>query len=1235
MSSPTPLPHPDSLRDLEALLRERIVFLDGAMGSMIQRSRPTEADYRGERFRDWPTPLKGLNDLLVLTRPELIAGIHRAYFEVGCDIVETCTFNSVRTTLAEYGMEALARELNLAAAALARSVAEEQSRLQGRPLFVAGSISPLAKTLSLSSDVNRPDVRSVTWEAVVAAYEEQVEALVDGGVDLLLPETTIDTLNLKACLFAAERVFERRGRRVPLMLSLTITDRSGRMLAGQTIEAAWASLRHARPMCVGINCAMGAEAMRPYVKSLAGLADTHVHCYPNAGLPNPLSETGYDETPEATAAALEALAREGLLNIAGGCCGTTPEHLALVVQRLRGLPPRRIPRPAGGLLLSGLEPYAPQPGTFTVVGERTNVTGSPRFKQLVLDGRFEDALEVARQQVANGANLIDVNFDEGLLDGEACMRRFLNLVAGEPDIARVPVMVDSSKWSVLEAGLQCLQGKGIVNSISLKEGEGPFLEKARMVRRYGAAAVVMAFDERGQAATKDDKVRIARRAYELLTREAGFPAEEIIFDLNVLTVATGLPEHATYAADFFAAVAEARGACPGAHFSGGVSNVSFSFRGNQAVREAMHSCFLYHAIRAGLDFGIVNAGMLAVYEDLDPVLKERVEDVLFNRRPDATERLLEEADRHKGAAAGGPRREEDAWRSLPYEARMSHALVHGIDAFIEADTREALEDLQEPLKVIEGPLMGGMRAVGELFGEGKMFLPQVVKSARVMKKAVAWLEPAMRAAREAAGGAGRGKVLLATVKGDVHDIGKNIVGVVLACNGYEVIDLGVMVEAGRIFETARRENVDFIGLSGLITPSLDEMASNAEEMERLGFTVPLLIGGATTSRTHTAVRLAPKYSGPTVHVADASLVVGVLSAFKNPGTRAAFLEELGALYEQARRRHEADKAGKAPILPLQDARARSLKLDWASADLPRPARWGAQAWPEPPLERLVEFIDWTPFFLAWELKARYPQVLDHPTYGEQARALFADGRRLLEDIIRNRRAHPRAVAGLWPANSVGDDIEIYGDEGRAKVLEVLRFLRQTQDLRPGEPMLCLSDFVAPRGSGRLDSLGAFACTTGPELEDYALSLKRGGDDYSGLLVQALADRLAEAYAEYLHLQVRRAWGIGERGEPALEDLLAGRYRGIRPAMGYPSAPDHAEKAALWRLLGAESAAGISLTGSFAMSPAASVSGLYFAHPESRYFAVGRLARDQVADYARRKGWTPQEAEKWLGPYLAY
>jgi 5-methyltetrahydrofolate--homocysteine methyltransferase len=1240
-------PFIDSTARLQALMKQRIVFLDGAMGTMIQRHKLTEQHFRGTRFAEHPSDVKGNSDLLVLTQPDIITGIHREYFRAGCDIVETNTFGATKIVLAEYGMADLAREMNLEGARLARVAADSESKLQGRPLFVAGSVGPLNKLLSLSPDVNKPEARSVSWDQVVAAYEEQVEALVDGGVDLLLAETTTDTLNLKAFLFATERVFDRRDRRTPVMLSLTITDASGRILAGQTIDAGWASLKHAKPFCIGVNCAMGAEAMRPFVKTLASIADTHVHCYPNAGLPNPLNETGYDETPEMTSAALDGYGAEGLLNIAGGCCGTTPEHIRQIIDKLSKHKPRVIPAIDPALRLSGLEPFTLKGSgnTFVMIGERTNVTGSPKFKQLILDGHFDQALAVARQQVDNGANIIDVNFDEGLLDGEASMTRFMNLIASEPDIARVPVMVDSSKWSVIEAGLKCIQGKGVVNSISLKEGEEKFLAAARLVKRYGAAVVVMAFDEKGQAADKAEKVRIAVRAYKLLTEKAGFPPEDIIFDLNVLTVGTGMQEHANYAVDFFGAVAEVKALCPYVRFSGGISNVSFGFRGNNPVREAMHSCFLYHGIQHGLDMGIVNAGMLAVYDEIEPQLKERVEDVLLNRREDATERLIEFAEQFKGQGKEA-KKEDDAWRHGSYGERITHALVKGLDAYIDQDTEEARAALGRPLNVIEGPLMDGMKVVGTLFGEGKMFLPQVVKSARVMKKAVAYLTPYMEeekrlaiASGQATANSSAGKVLLATVKGDVHDIGKNIVSVVLQCNNYEVVDLGVMVDGAKILEMAKKEKADFVGLSGLITPSLEEMAFNAEEMERQGFTVPLLIGGATTSRTHTAVKLAPKYSGPTVHVPDASLVVNVLNSLKQE--RSEFVRKLNADYEAARAAHEAGKAGKEPLLPMVEARALGLQTDWKTVDVAVPRKLGVQVWPEIDLQRLAEFIDWTPYFLTWELKAQFPMILDHPVYGQQARELFADGKKLLDDIIRHKRAKPKAVAGLWPANSVGDDVEVYSDESRTTVLATLHFLRQqvaTPNPRSAvapPAAYCLADFVAPKSSGRADYVGAFACTAGQEIEDYALNLKQGGDDYKGLLVQALGDRLAEAYAEFLHLQVRKAWGYGETEDLAVADLIKEKYRGIRPAAGYPSAPDHSEKEAMWKLLDAEKNTGITLTTSYAMHPGASVSGLYFSHPQSRYFAVGRLSQEQVEDYARRKGFSLKEAEKWLSPYLAY
>ncbi|MES2201479.1 MAG: methionine synthase [candidate division FCPU426 bacterium] len=1231
-------PYTEAGQALEALLKKRVVILDGAMGTMIQRQKLQEADFRWGSFLNHPSPLKGNNDLLVLSRPELIRDIHRQYFEAGADIVETNTFSSHSIGMAEYGLKGIVRDLNLAAVKVAREAASlAVLKDPSRRLFVAGAFGPTTKTLSLSPDVNHPEFRAISFDAMVDAFYEQVSALIEGGVDLLLAETNIDTLNLKAAIFAIEKAQEKLAARVPVMLSLTVTDQSGRVLSGQTIEAAWNSIRHAAPLCVGVNCALGAEAMRPFVKSLAGRADTFVHCYPNAGLPNPLSETGYDETPDHTAHALEKFSQDGLLNIAGGCCGTTPEHIAMIAKRLAGYPARVVPLPEPGTHLSGLEPFdlKDAKAPFVMVGERSNVTGSPKFKELIKQDKFEEALGVARSQVENGANMIDVNFDEALLDGEACMTRFLNLVASEPDIARVPVMIDSSKWSVIEAGLKCVQGKAVVNSISLKEGEAKFLASARLARRYGAAVIVMAFDEKGQAATKEDKIRVAQRAFKLLTEEAGFDAGDIIFDLNVLTVATGMSEHNNYAVDFIEAVREVKRLCPGCRTSGGVSNVSFSFRGNNPVREAIHAVFLYHAISAGLDFGIVNAGMLGNYAEIEPQLKELVEDVILNRRQDATDRLIDHAEKLKAAGQGDGRKEKelDAWRSLPVRERLAHSLVKGIDLHIEADTEEARLGYARPLEVIEGPLMDGMKVVGELFGAGKMFLPQVVKSARVMKKAVAYLMPFMEAekSKNAAAGAATAsaaRVLLATVKGDVHDIGKNIVGVVLSCNNYEVQDMGVMVEGQKILDRAKEWNADFIGLSGLITPSLEEMSDNALEMEKQGFKVPLLIGGATTSKAHTAIKIAPNYSGPVVHVSDASLVTGVLNHLLNPKLKDGYLKSLEEENEKARRRHADSLAGKIRLASLDEARANPFSDDWAVAGIAVPERTGIFPFESLKLEAVVPYIDWTPFFLTWELKAQYPQILEHPRYGEQAKALFKDGQKLLADLVRNKRANLKAVVGLWKANSVGDDVLL--ENGQS-----LRFLRQQAQKEGKEPYYCLADFVAPKSSGREDFVGGFAVTAGPEIEAFALSLKQGGDDYSAILVQALSDRLAEASAEYVHQKVRQIWGYGKNEELSMDDLIHEKYRGIRPAAGYPSCPDHTEKALLWELLEAEKHTGISLTSSYAMHPAASVSGLYFSHPESRYFNVGRIGKDQVEDYARRKGMTVAEIERWLAPNLGY
>jgi 5-methyltetrahydrofolate--homocysteine methyltransferase len=1227
-------PYTEAGQALQALLRKRIVFLDGAMGTMIQRHKLKEEDYRGTRFKDHPSALKGNNDLLVLTRPDIIKDIHRQYFEAGSDIVETNTFSAHSIGMAEYGLKGITKDLNTAAVRLAKeAAAEHMAKDPSRRLFVAGAFGPTTKTLSLSPDVNRPEYRAITFDAMVEAFYEQVSALIEAGADLILSETNIDTLNLKAAIVAIEKAQEKRMDRLPVILSLTITDQSGRILSGQTIEAAWNSIRHAKPLCVGVNCALGAEAMRPFVKSLSNHADTFVHCYPNAGLPNPLAETGYDETPDLTSGALEKFTHEGLLNLAGGCCGTTPQHIAAMVKRLSKDGPRGIPPHEEGTHLSGLEPFdiKGDKAPFVMVGERTNVTGSPKFKELIKQDRFDEALAVARQQVENGANMIDVNFDEALLDGEACMTRFLNLVAGEPDIARVPVMIDSSKWSVIEAGLKCVQGKAVVNSISLKEGEAKFLASARAVKRYGAAAVVMAFDEKGQAATKADKLRIAGRAYKLLTEEAGFDPGDIIFDLNVLTVATGMAEHNNYALDFIEGVAEVKKLCPGCRTSGGVSNVSFSFRGNNPVREAIHAVFLYHAINAGLDMGIVNAGMLGNYAELDPALRELVEDVILNRREDATERLIEHAEKLKASGDKGEAKEKEAlaWRSLPVKERLAHALVKGLDAHIEEDTEEARRDSARPLDVIEGPLMDGMKVVGELFGAGKMFLPQVVKSARVMKKAVAYLMPYMEAEKsknEASSSAGR--ILLATVKGDVHDIGKNIVGVVLSCNNYEVQDMGVMVEGQKILDRAREWKADVVGLSGLITPSLDEMSDNAAEMQKQGFQVPLLIGGATTSKAHTAIKIAPHYKGPVVHVADASLVTGVLNNLLNPKLKVPYLAQLAQENEASRRRHAEGLASKVRLLSLAQARDQRFMDDWAVAEIAQPERRGIFEFNDLRLEAVVPYIDWTPFFLTWELKAQYPQILEHPQYGEQAVSLFKDGQRLLSDIIKNKRARLRAVVGLWKANALGDDVEVEGGE-------TFRFLRQQSEKQGKEPYYCLADFIAPSDSGREDTLGGFAVTAGQEIEEHALSLKKNNDDYSGILVQALADRLAEATAEYVHRKVREIWGYGKAENLGYDDLIHEKYRGIRPAAGYPSCPDHTEKALLWKLLDAETRTGIKLTTSYAMQPGASVSGLYFSHPESRYFNVGRIAKDQVDDYARRKGMPITEVERWLGPNLGY
>jgi 5-methyltetrahydrofolate--homocysteine methyltransferase len=1217
---------PDGRARLESLLRERILILDGAMGTMVQRHGLEEADYRGERFAAHAVDLKGNNELLVLTRPDVIAGIHDAYLAAGADVIETNTFNAQRVSQADYALESLSHELNVAAARLARRAADAwTARTPDRPRFVAGAIGPMNKTLSLSPDVNDPSFRAVSFAEVRDAYAEQVRGLLDGGVDVLLVETIFDTLNAKAALLAIDTVQRERGTALPVLISVTITDKSGRTLSGQTIGAFWTSVAHARPLAVGINCALGAEEMRPYVEELAAIADTFVSCYPNAGLPNAFG--GYDQTPAAMARLLREFARSGWLNLVGGCCGTGPDHIAAIADAVRDCAPRAVPAIEPRPRFAGLELLEVRPDTnFLMIGERTNVTGSRRFAKLILEGDYTRALEVALEQVRGGANLIDVNVDEAMLDSERVMETFLKLVATEPEIARVPIMVDSSKWSVIEAGLQCVQGKAVVNSISMKEGEADFLDKARRARGYGAAVVVMAFDEQGQADTVERKVAICQRAYRLLVEQAGFAPTDVIFDPNIFAVATGIEEHNRYAIAYIEATRQIKASCPGALVSGGVSNLSFSFRGNDVVREAMHAAFLYHAIQAGMDMGIVNAGQLVVYEDIPKDLLERVEDVLFDRRPDATERLVEIAEQVKGK---GKKREYDvSWRDAPVEARLSHALVHGVVDWIEADAEEARRKLGRPLLVIEGPLMAGMQVVGDLFGAGKMFLPQVVKSARAMKRAVAYLTPFMEQEKESARSAG--KIVMATVKGDVHDIGKNIVAVVLGCNGYEVVDLGVMVPCERILEAAEEEDADAIGLSGLITPSLDEMVHVAREMERRGIERPLLIGGATTSRQHTAVKIAPAYSGTTVHVLDASRAVGVVSGLLSDGAE-AFRAANAAEQDKIRAAHGGASA--RPLLPYAEAQARRAKLDFGPAFVARPSFYGRRTLDDVDLGELAEWIDWTFFFHAWELRGKFPKILDDPRQGAAARELYQNALALLRRIREEKRLVARGVYGFWPANADGDDLVLWRDGAAREELARFPMLRQ-QRAQDGKPCLSLADFVAPLGSGVVDALGAFAVTAGIGADALAARFEAAHDDYDAILVKALADRLAEAFAEWLHARVRREWGYGADEALGLEDLLAERFRGIRPAFGYPACPDHSEKPRLFALLDAP-AQGITLTEHGAMLPAASVSGLYFAHPDARYFTVGRIGRDQVEAYARRKEMTVAEVERWLAPNLGY
>jgi len=1223
-------------RSLEELLHERVVILDGAMGTMIQKYSLTEEDYRGERFADYGRDVKGNNDLLCLTRPGTIREIHTQYLASGADIVETNTFNSTSISQADYGMEALARELNLAAARVAREAVDAfMLENPDRSCFVAGAVGPTNRTGSMSPDVNNPGYRAVSFDDLVRAYAEQVDALLEGGVDALLVETIFDTLNAKAALFAVEQTFQSRGSRVPVMISVTITDASGRTLSGQTLEAFWNSVAHSKPLSVGINCALGPREMRQHVEELSGLADCYTSVYPNAGLPNAFG--GYDESPADMVAVMEEWAAEGWVNVVGGCCGTTPDHIRAIAEASKRHPARKIPSIEPRLRLSGLEPLNVSELTpFLLVGERTNVTGSPKFSKLILAGDYDGALAVARQQVENGANIIDINVDEGMIDSEDVMTKFLHLIVSEPEISKVPIMIDSSKWSVLEAGLRCLQGKCIVNSISLKDGEEVFLERARKVRQYGAAVVVMAFDETGQAADRAAKVAMCTRAYKLLTEKIGFPPQDIIFDPNILTVATGIEEHNNYAVDFIEAVREIKATLPLARTSGGLSNISFSFRGNNPVREAMHAAFLYHAVRAGLDMAIVNAGQLAVYEEIEPGLLERVEDVLLNRSPDATERLVTYAEGLRGTNRKEEKVQEE-WRDQPVAERLKHALVKGIVEFIDGDTEEARLQHKRPLDVIEGPLMDGMKVVGELFGAGKMFLPQVVKSARVMKRAVAVLLPYMEAEKAANPDARqRAKIVLATVKGDVHDIGKNIVGVVLACNNYEVIDLGVMVSCDRILEAARAEKADCIGLSGLITPSLDEMVHVAREMTREGFDVPLLIGGATTSRAHTAVKIATQYAHPVVHVLDASRVVGVAGKLlaEDESVRVEYRAQVATDNERVREQHEAKHAVK-DTLPIEEARASAEKVDWAAADIALPAAYGLRSFDAFPLDELVGYFDWSPFFQSWELRGRYPGIFDDPEIGPQARELFEDAQRLLEQIVREKRFTARGVWGFWPANTVGDDIELYADEDRSERVAILHTLRQQMRKPKGQPNYALADFVAPRESGRIDAIGAFAVTAGSDIEAFAREFEEKHDDYSALLVKALGDRFAEAFAECLHKKARELWGFGLHENLTNEECIRERYRGIRPAPGYPACPDHTEKWELFRLLEAEERTGIRLTENLAMYPASSVSGLYLASPTAKYFGVGKIGRDQVEDYAERKGMPVPEIERWLRPNLAY
>ncbi|TNH16000.1 methionine synthase [Halomonas sp. BL6] len=1224
----------DLTASLTHRLSQRILILDGGMGTMLQNAQLSEEDFRGERFRAWPSDLKGNNDLLALTCPDVVARIHRDYLEAGADILETNTFNSTRLSQADYGMEDLVPELNRESARLAREVCDAVAAETDVPRYVAGVLGPTSRTASLSPDVNDPAKRNVTFDELRDNYYEAASALIEGGADLIMIETIFDTLNAKAAIYALEELFDDLGSRLPVMISGTITDASGRTLSGQTTEAFWNSVRHANPLSVGLNCALGAEELRPYLEELATKADTFVSAHPNAGLPNEFGE--YDQTPKEMAAIVGEFAQSGLVNIIGGCCGSTPDHIRAIAEAVHSMAPRQVPERSKACRLSGLEPFNIEADSlFVNVGERTNVTGSARFKRLIVEEDFTTALEVALEQVENGAQIIDINMDEGMLESQEAMVRFLNLIAGEPDIARVPIMIDSSKWDIIEAGLKCVQGKAVVNSISLKEGEAAFREQATKCRRFGAAIVVMAFDEEGQADTFARKTEICERAYRLLVDEIGFPPEDIIFDPNIFAIATGIEEHNNYAVDFIEATQWIREHLPHAMVSGGVSNVSFSFRGNNPVREAIHSVFLYHAIRAGLTMGIVNAGQLAVYDDLPTELREAVEDVVLNRRSDGTERLLEIADQYKGDGSGAAKKEDLEWRSWPVNKRIEHALVKGVTAYIEEDTEEARAQAARPIEVIEGPLMDGMNVVGDLFGAGKMFLPQVVKSARVMKQAVAYLIPFIEAEKSEDTQA-KGKIVMATVKGDVHDIGKNIVGVVLQCNNYEVIDLGVMVPTEKILQAAIDNDADIIGLSGLITPSLDEMVHVAKEMQRRGMNLPLLIGGATTSKAHTAVKIEPQYEHPVIYVTDASRAVGVAGRLLAPNLKSAYVAEIREEYEKVRERN-AKRRPKAADLDYTQARKRRFRTDWVNHTPAKPNTLGLMTFDDYDLEELVERIDWTPFFMSWQLAGKYPKILNDEVVGEAAQSLFADAQVMLRKLIDEQRVHARGVIGLWPANSVDDDvIEVYADESRTKVIERLYHIRQ--QTTKGRDGICysLADFIAPKESGKPDWIGGFAVTTGHGVDELSKAYEAAGDDYNAIMVQALTDRLAEAFAERMHERVRKEfWGYVP--EEALDNdaLIAEKYQGIRPAPGYPACPDHTEKATLFRLLNATENTGLTLTENFAMWPAAAVSGWYFAHPQSKYFSTGKITRDQVEVLAERKQMPLTEMERWLSPVLSY